>query len=632
MRRSTIILLLCVFLAPAPDVWARDNWVSVRSSNFLLIGNASEKEIRQVAGRLEQFREVFSRLFARANLSSPVPTTVIVFKNDKSYTPFKIGANTAGYFQAGPDVNYITLTSEGRGEQDPFAVIFHEYTHLLISNTSKNAPTWFSEGLAEYYSTAAVSEDHKFVLGKPIASHVYLLRQSRLLPLKTLFAVDRESPYYNEREKQSVFYAQSWALMHYLLLGKGAQRVNQIGVFLDALTANVEVDVAFKQAFDVSFDQMERELYDYIRKDRYPVVSGHFTQKIDFDRELVAAPITEAEAQAYLGDLLLHSNRADAEVYLKKALELDPNLAMAHATLGMLRVREGRIAEARFNLEKAVEAHSQNYLIHYYYAFVLSRADATTQDFITGVSPEQANRMRMHLNKAIELRPDFLDSYGLLAYVNLVSQSNLDESERMLKRVLAASPDRGDLAFMLAQVHVAKDDYPSARELLQRLNENKRDAELRQKAQNLLVVVEKLSNGRALRQISGDQSTFGNAGAHGNEGEFSMHFDPVTALRAALRKPSAGEAQVQGILTRVECDSQGIIFFVQLQERVYRLTTNSFKQVNLKSFSPDSGREITCGLRKQENNVVVIYVPEETPSRTNGVAKSIEFVPKDFKL
>ncbi len=632
MKRSTIFLLLCFFLVAPIDAWAKDSWVSVRSKNFLLIGNANEKEIREVAGRLEQFREVFSRLFDHANLSSPVPTTVVVFKNDKSYAPFKTGANTAGYFQSGPDVNYITLTTAGRGEQDPFAVIFHEYTHLLISNTSKNAPTWFSEGLAEYYSTATISDDQKFVLGRPIGSHVYLLRQSKMLPLKTLFAVDHDSPFYNEREKQSVFYAQSWALMHYLILGKGAQRVNQIGSFIDALGANVDADTAFKQAFNVNFDQLEKELYDYIRKDRYPIVSGHFTQKVDFERELVVSRVTEAEAQAYLGDLLLHSNRADAEIYLKKALELDPNLAMAHAALGMLRVREGRIEEARASLEKAVAANSQNYLIHYYYAFALSRASSENYEYSTGVAAELANRMRTHLNKAIELRPDFLDSYGLLAYVNLVSQAKLDESERDLKRILAASSTRGDLAFMLAQIHMAKDDYKSARELLQKLSENKRDAELRQKSQNLLGVLEKLSSNRALRQRSPDSETLGNDGGHRNDGQFLVHFDPELALRAALRKPSQGEAQVQGILKRVDCDGKGIIFFVQLHERVFRLTTNSFKQVSLKSFSPDSGREITCGARPQENNVVIIYVPDETMSKTGGVAKSIEFVPKDFKL
>ena len=44
-----------------------------------------------------------------------------------------------------------------------------------------------------------------------------LLRDSKMLPLPLLFQVDPKSPYYNERDKQSIFYAQSWALMHYLI-------------------------------------------------------------------------------------------------------------------------------------------------------------------------------------------------------------------------------------------------------------------------------------------------------------------------------------------------------------------------------------------------------------------------------
>src|SRR5688572_3838219 len=163
MKRSAVFLaiILCflTFVPAQTSVWAKDKWVSVRSKNFFLIGNASEKEIREVGTRLEQFREVFSRLFTKANFSSPVPTTVVVFKSDKSYAPFKSNPNTAGYFQPGQDVNYITLTTEVRGEQDPFTVIFHEYTHLLVNNNSANVPTWFNEGLAEYYSTVKVTDD-----------------------------------------------------------------------------------------------------------------------------------------------------------------------------------------------------------------------------------------------------------------------------------------------------------------------------------------------------------------------------------------------------------------------------------------------------------------------------------------
>src|SRR5688572_22606037 len=117
MRRVTLVLavLLC-FVALTPLVSAKDNWINVRSKNFLLIGNANEKQIKQVAGRLEQFREVFSHLFPKAVLSTSVPTTVVVFKNDSSYAPFKPNSNTAGYFQPGDDVNYITRSEEHTSE------------------------------------------------------------------------------------------------------------------------------------------------------------------------------------------------------------------------------------------------------------------------------------------------------------------------------------------------------------------------------------------------------------------------------------------------------------------------------------------------------------------------------------
>jgi hypothetical protein len=165
-KRLGLVLatVLCFFVVcwNAP-VSARDRWTSVRSKNFLLLGNAREKDIRQVGVRLEQFREVFSRLFTGLNVNSPVPTTVIVFKNDDSYRPFKPNQSTAGFFQPGADVNYITLnlSTDLHSEQDPFAIIFHEYTHLLVRNTSGNVPTWLNEGLAEYYSTFSITGDQK---------------------------------------------------------------------------------------------------------------------------------------------------------------------------------------------------------------------------------------------------------------------------------------------------------------------------------------------------------------------------------------------------------------------------------------------------------------------------------------
>ena len=640
----TLAIVFCflgVVSSYAP-VSAKDTWTSVRSKNFLLVGNASEKEIRQVGVRLEQFREVFSRLFTNLNVNSPVPTTVVVFKNDESYRPFKPNANTAGYFQSGPDVNYITLelARDSDSEQDPFAIIFHEYTHLLVRNTSGNVPTWFNEGLAEYYSTFSITDDQKVVMGKPIASHVYLLRENKMLPLRTLFQVDEKSPYYNERDKQSIFYAESWALMHYLILGKDGQRVTQLSKFVDLMSASVPMEQAFQQAFAMTFESMEKELHAYIQRDRYPILNGSFTSKVGYDSAMQAVPITEAEAQAYLGDLLLKSNRADCEVYLQKALALDPDLAMANASLGLLRVRQGKHDEARKRLERAVAASSQNYLIHYYYAYALSKEAIADPEMVLGLAPENAAIMRRELKRAIELRPDFLESYSLLAFVNLVNNIELDETVEMLKRILAGSPRRNDLMFMLAQLYMRKEDFKPARELIEKIIGGG-DAEMRQRAQGLLAQlvsfeeqlarIHKAQEERAPHLRQG--TTPGNAAEGGVETAVAETFDPAAALRDSLRKLAPGETQAQGTLTRIDCDAKGITFVVKVNDRLLKLNTDDFKHIEIVSFSEDAGNQITCGLRKTQNNVVVAYVGATDPrAKVDGVLKSLEFVPPDFKL
>jgi hypothetical protein len=111
------------------------------------------------------------------------------------------------------------------------------------------------------------------------------------------------------------------------------------------------------------------------------------------------------------------------------------------------------------------------------------------------------------------------------------------------------------------------------------------------------------------------------------------NYDPAAALRESLRRPAAAETQAQGTLVRIDCDAKGITFNVKINGNILRLRTESFRNVDLMSFSEDAGREVTCGPRKPEDNVVVCYLPlPDARARIDGTAKSFEFVPKDFKL
>ena len=92
MKKSTRIgwlTLMALVLCGIRPAMATDKWVSVRSQNFLFVGDASESQIRRIARELEESRATFAMLFPNAGKKSAAGTTVIVFKNDAAFKPFK---------------------------------------------------------------------------------------------------------------------------------------------------------------------------------------------------------------------------------------------------------------------------------------------------------------------------------------------------------------------------------------------------------------------------------------------------------------------------------------------------------------------------------------------------------------
>ena len=55
----------------------------------------------------------------------------------------------------------------------------------------------------------------------------------------------------------------------------------------------MSMDEAFQKAFQTTFENMEKALRDYIKNDRYPIVSGQFEHKVQFDKEMQAATISD---------------------------------------------------------------------------------------------------------------------------------------------------------------------------------------------------------------------------------------------------------------------------------------------------------------------------------------------------
>jgi tetratricopeptide (TPR) repeat protein len=403
-------------------------------------------------------------------------------------------------------------------------------------------------------------------------------------------------------------------------------------VFLDQLRQNIPAEKAFRQAFQTDYAGMQKELRDYVQRQSYLGQLVTFEKKLEFSAEMKTAPITEAEAQAFLGDLLFHIRRPeDAKTKLEQALALDSKLAMAHASLGMVLMQQKKFSEAKEHLQQAVADNSTNYLAHYYYAYALSREFMTEGQLVHSFPAETVRKMRAELARAIELKPDFPESYHLLAFVNLVTGDQLDESIVMIKRAVALSPGSEEFLFVLTQLYIRKQDLEGARRVIEPLAAHGADPQIRARAGSLLASISSMQEAMA-RFRAGKEERAGDVVVDLQTNEVT-NTDPTSYLRDALRKPEAGERQVQGMLVRIDCDVKGIIFTVRSGDGLLRLKTARFEEMDITTFAPDVAGEITCGVRKPENAVVVSYLPgSDVRAKTGGTIRSLEFVPNDFKL
>src|SRR6185436_16544385 len=315
LRSALISLLLASLALPASALpRERDKWLRVETGHFVFLSNAGEPSIRRLATKIERLHELLAQINPGAELGSERPIYLYAFEGNRSLTPYKPlyngkPANIAGYFLARPEASYIVMLAEGgeeverilfegnrsltpykplyngkpaniagyflarpeasyivmlaEGGEEVERILFHEYMHYALGRVYATVPLWFNEGMAELYSTFQSNDWHAEV-GHPIGVHIETLRKHDLIPLARLFAVDPTSKDYNEERRQGIFYAQSWALVHYLLRGNPARREQTFRFFKDVTNGKPGIQ-AFHDAFQTDEAQIERELHDYVR-------------------------------------------------------------------------------------------------------------------------------------------------------------------------------------------------------------------------------------------------------------------------------------------------------------------------------------------------------------------------------
>ncbi|HTU34746.1 MAG TPA: DUF1570 domain-containing protein [Candidatus Acidoferrum sp.] len=433
-----------------------DNWVEVRSPNFIVISNASEKQARQTALQFEEIRQVFRQSLKIAG-SHPSPLiTVIAAKDEgtmKELLPedyVKGHARHAGYFVGGMNIYFAVVELDAGAEN--YETFYHEYYHSLTVPYFPNLPLWVAEGLAEFYGHTQI-EGKSVGMGQADSNLLAELQREPLIPLNVLFKIDRSSPYYNENQKTSIFYAESWALTHYLMLGDRSSHRAAFGSYLNALDQGKSQDEAAAESFG-DLKKLQSNLENYLRSAAFYYMKMPFTADIR-DSDLKAEPISDAEAEAYEGGFeALRQRPQDAKNLLDQALAADPKLPQAYEFAAISDFIAGDHAAALAAVSKAVDLDPDNSLTRYLRAELVTMTNGFT------AAPEQVED---DLRKSIALDPNFAAPYGLLAVYMSAHDENLPQALSFAQKAVSFEPANATYQLALAQVLAHMDKFDDAR-------------------------------------------------------------------------------------------------------------------------------------------------------------------------
>src|SRR5262245_2858150 len=448
---------------------AQSRWTRLQSDHFEFVGDASEKDIRNVALHLEQFREVLSRILPPAAVRTTVPTIVYVFQNDASLTPYKPTFNgkpvaLAGFFSGWTDRNLIAINAAA--EQSALTVVFHEYAHFLVQNAAGPLPPWANEGLAGFYETFREERGGRGALiGVAKQEHIALLRRTTSMPLRDLLAITYTSPEYNEGDRRGLFYAESWALMHYLQLGSKL-RASQLAQYLDRLRSGA----SHRESFEATFGDLaalERELQNYLRSFNFPSVRLEFDAAVKGTGAGAAEVLSGDISTSYVADLLARTGHVDeARRRLQNILDANPRSTTAAAVLGVLEVNAGNADRALPWLELAATDPSHSEAQVLWGRAVIERSVRTLNE---GGDPGSLTDVRQVLARAADLRPNDAETLATLGRAESIAGEDRRKAITLLERAVKLAPGQDEYRLMLAEELVQQRQYLRAKDILEPL-------------------------------------------------------------------------------------------------------------------------------------------------------------------
>ena len=438
-------------------------------------------------------------------------------------------------------------------------------------------------------------------MGEADADLIEELKQSSLIPLDVLFKVDQNSPYYNEDHQTSIFYAESWALIHYLMIGDKAAHRPMLQAYLEELSRGASQDEAAAKAFG-DLKKLQNALSGYVRNQSFYYLKSPPPPEIPAS-DLQVRELSDAEADAYRGGFCAVAGKTQtAKPLLEDAVKLDPKLALGYQYLGFAEYQDGQKLEALADFTRAIELDPKNALTRYLRAYLAStQAGAIGND----------QQLEEDLRAAIAAGPNFAPPYGVLGVYLAVQGEKLPEALAFASKAVALEPGNSTYRLDLAQVYARMNRYADARNAASQARESARNPQQKQEVQQFLAFLQAAQNnaGNDLSPARENDESDSARGPREAQETLPSNAQDASKLREAT-----------GVVTDLSC-MNGLKMKVETAAGPLTLALTPGTQLRFRLASKPSGPFNPCTALKGRR-VSVEYEPKDAAGKT-GSLKSV---------
>lgn len=548
--------LLCaaIFTFVLPLAHADQPWVEVSSPHFTVVTDAGEKRGREVITRFEQMRTAFGVIFKKVNVNA-APLEIVAFRNSKglrNVAPLYEGKpiSIAGLFLGGgrsqknnaEDRQFIALDLSA---EDNWGVVFHEYAHLLINSNFPPTPAWFDEGFAEYCSSLKMDKK-EIDLGLVRPDLPETLNENRWLKLVDLFSVSHDSKIYNRDDRRSVFYAQSWVTVHYIM---AKQLIHEMSAYNKLVEdQHVPVPDAIRQAFHMEPEQLEKAIAAYYNGGRimyFKTAAPPGSDEVVFKTRM----LNDLELKTVMADLDFHSRDYEKRgiAAFQEILSAQPDNAVANRSLGYIALDNNDWDKAGEYFKHAAAQNSKDPQLHYLLALQMSRKEQSQS------KTADNEAIQKELQAAIALNPNYADAYELLGMTFAFNQDQPEKGIESLKTAITLNPRADWYVANLANAYLRARRPDDALPLFQQLQSSSNPSMAAMAGQQITQIERFKSESARWSQSHGDSTA-------NNTDNVETSTVTVNADNAAQGAVTAGRSAplsfMRGSLVGIDCSAK----------------------------------------------------------------------------